>query len=135
MAGATVGTGRRAVGVDPDHLGFDILNAIEARSRKSGVDCGHAGSHTERISSNIGNGSRSERAYLTATPGREFGILDLIAPMRGREKTLGSSFHPGAGPAGAHGQERANDVFRVKTELGPKCPADIRSEGPQLGER
>src|SRR5262245_51856902 len=55
--------------------------------------------------------------------------------MCGREDAFAPSFLPGARAAGAHGEERANDVLRVETELGAKSAANVRGDEPQPVER
>jgi hypothetical protein len=135
MAGAAVRPRRGAVGINTDHLGFDIRNAIRAGDRKPGIDRGHARSHTQSISSEIGDETRPQADDPAVAPGCEFGILDLVASMRGREKAFAASFGPGTGAAGAHRQERANDVLSIKTELGPKSATDVGSDKPQLVKR
>src|SRR5262245_32754387 len=135
MAGAAVRPGRGAVGVDADHLGFDVRNMVRAGHGNPGVDCGHTWTHAQRISSDISDQASAETDDPAVAPGCEFGVLDLIASMCGREKTLATPFHPGAGAVRAHRKERANHVLSVKPELGPKPAAYIGSDEPQLVKR
>src|SRR5262245_36573286 len=102
MAGAAVRPRRGPVGINTDHLGFDMRNAIRPGDRKPGIDRGHARSHSQSISSEIRDETRPQADDLAVAPGREFRILDLVASMRGREKAFAPSFGPGARAAGAH---------------------------------
>src|SRR5262249_23694992 len=87
------------------------------------------------ISSDISDQAGAEADDPAIAPGCEFGVLDLVASMRAREKTLAPPFCPGAGAVRVHRQERANHVLSVKPELGPKPAADIRKDEPQLVKR
>src|SRR5262245_1806866 len=102
MAGAAVRPRRGTVGINTDHLGFDIRDAIRAGDRKPGIDRGHARSHSQSISSEIGDETRPQPDDSAVALGREFGKLDLVASMRGREKAFAPSFGPGTRAAGAH---------------------------------
>ena len=102
MAGAAVRPGRGAVGVDADHLGFDVRNAIRASDGNPGVDRRHARPHAQRIRSDISDEAGAEAEDTAVAPGCEFGVLDLVASMCGREETLAPPFGPGAGAARAH---------------------------------
>src|SRR5262249_27879161 len=95
MAGAAVRSGRGAVGVDADPLGFYVRKMIRASHGIPGVDCGHARTHAQRIISDISDQASAETDDPAVASGCEFGVLDLVASMRGREKTLAPPFHPG----------------------------------------
>src|SRR5262249_15902797 len=100
-----------------------------------GVDCGHARTHAQRISSDVSDQAGAEADDPAVRPGCEFGVLDLVASMCGREKTLAPPFCPGTGAVRAHRQERANHVLSVKPELGSKSATDIGSDEPHLVKR
>src|SRR5262249_4295962 len=104
MAGAAVRTGRSAIGVDADELGVDMRNTIEACDRKPGIDRGHAWSHPERISAEIGDDPCLERADLPVATGGKLGILDLVAAVGGCQEAFTAAFLPSAGAAGARGE-------------------------------
>src|SRR5262249_41325569 len=132
VAGATIRTGRGAIGVDTDHLGFDIRDVIQAGDRKAGIDRRHARPHPECISTEISKDASLEAYNPAITPGGEFDILDLVASMRGGDELSAASSLPGAGGAGAQGEERENDSLAIKAELGAKSAANVRSDEPQL---
>jgi hypothetical protein len=58
----------------------------------------------------------------------------MAESVRGREKTLAPTFCPGARAAGAHREQRADDVLGIETELGPESAPNVRSDEPQLVE-
>jgi hypothetical protein len=124
---AAVRAGRRPVGIDTNHLGFNIRNVILARRGSAGIDRGHARSHTHRVSSDIGNDARAQAHDPSVAPGCELGILNLVASMRCREKALTSSFCPGARASRAKREKRTEDILCVKTKLGSKPAANIGS--------
>src|SRR5215510_8864275 len=132
MAGAMVRTRRSAIGVDADHLGFDMRNAIEASDRKPRLHSGHAWSHPECISAEIGDDPCLERADLPVATGRKLGILDLVAAMGGCQEAFTAAFLPSAGPARAHGEQCAQHVLGVEAELATEPAADVGSIEPQL---
>src|SRR5215470_3760782 len=118
MAGAAVRAGGGSVGIDTDHFGLHIRDAIQTGDGKPSIDRRHARSHAQSISSDVGDETRSQADHPAVAPGGKFDVLNLVASMRGRYKALASPFRPGARTARAHRQHRADDVLRIKTELG-----------------
>src|SRR5499426_3452491 len=135
MPCAAVGTSGSSVGIDTNHLGFRMLDVILTCSRSAGVDRGNTRSHTHRVSSDIGNDARSESQDPPIAQGRELGVLNLVASMGRREKALAASLQPPAWEPSAEGQNSANNIFGVKTELGSESATDIGSNEPQFVER
>src|SRR6266540_2030712 len=135
MAGAAVRAGRRAVGVDADHFSVDVRNAIRAGDGSPRVDCRYARTHAQRVGSEIGDDARTKADYSPVAPGRELGVLDLIASMCGRDKALAPSFHPCARTARSHRQQRTDDVLGVKAELGAKAAANVGRDESQFVKR
>src|SRR5262249_58965198 len=105
-------------------------NMVRAGHGNPGVDCGHARTHAQCIRSDISDQASAEADDPAVASGCEFGVLDLVASMRGREKTLAPPFCPGTVAVGAPRQERANHVLSVKPELGAKRAAGIGSAEP-----
>src|SRR5262249_36307878 len=132
MPRATVRAGGRPVGIDTNHLGFNIRNVILARGGSAGIDRGHARSHTHRISSNICNDARTQSHDPAVAPRCEFDILNLVASMRRREKALAATLCPSARASSTKREESAEDVLGVKTELGSKSATNIGSHEAQL---
>src|SRR5262245_50139310 len=81
VAGTAVWTGRGAIGVDTDHLGFDIRNAVQAGDRKAGVDRRDTRSHAKCISAEISNDASLEPDDRTIAPSRKSERLQLVACM------------------------------------------------------
>src|SRR5262249_32912544 len=63
------------------------------------------------------------------------GILDLVAAVGGCQEAFTAAFLPGAGAAGAHGEQCAQHVLGVEAELAAKPAADVGSNEPQLVQR
>ena len=132
---AAVGTRRGAVGEDTHHLSRDVRDVVRARDSVPRVDRGHARPHADRIGTDVGEEPRAEAGDAAVAPGRDLGVLDLVAPVRGGEEAFAAPLRPGAGAARAHRQKGADHVLGVKAELGPEPSADVGGDEPQLVER
>src|SRR5262245_914486 len=107
MPGAEVWPLGGTVSIDANHLGLRMRDVILTCSRSAGVDRGNTGSHTHRVSSDIGNDARSETQDPAVPLRCQLGILDLITSVGGRAEALAASLYPGAGPTCSHRQKRA----------------------------
>src|SRR5262249_9048610 len=66
---------------------------------------------------------------------RQFHILNVVTPVRRREKALPTAFAPSTRAAGANRQQGAEDVLGIEPELGTKSAADVRGDEPEKVQR
>src|SRR5215510_5701162 len=131
MTGPAVGTGRRTVRVDTNYLRVNIRDVVRTGDRNTSVDGRHSGPHAERVRSDVREDPRAESDDPAVTTSGELRVLDVIAPMRRREKTLSAAFAPGTRAAVANRHKCAEDVLRVETQLGTESTTDIGGDEPE----
>src|SRR5262249_28024590 len=105
------------------------------RHGNASVDRRHTGSHPERICSDVREDARAEPDDPAIATSGEFHVLDVIAPMRCREKTLPPAFAPRTRAAVANRQKCAEDVLSVESQLGAKSTTDVRGDEPEFVQR
>src|SRR5262245_48748480 len=135
VARPTVWTGWRTVRINTDHLGVDIRDVVRTGDRDTRVDGRHSGPHAERVRSDVREDARAESDDPAVATSGQLRVLDVITPMRRREKTLSAAFAPGTRAAVTNRHTCPEDVLRVETQFGAESTADVGDDEPEFMER
>ena len=131
-AGAAIGVDRRGVGVDPVDLAVDVGDPILSRQQRRVEICWHGGSERREIGAEIGGRVNAEPRYFAAGVQREFGVRNVVAPMRVGEKSLGAIGGPFHRPVDLLGRPYADGFIGVNEDLRAESAADVWRDDPQL---
>ena len=131
-AGAAIGVDRRGVGVDRVDLAIDIGDRVLARQQRRVKIRRHGGREGREISAEIGDRMDAQAGDLAARVEREFGMRDMVAPVRVREKRLGPIGSPFDRPVDLLRRPDADGLLGIDEDFRAEAAADIGRDDAKL---
>jgi hypothetical protein len=130
--GAAIGIDRCRIGVDRVDLAIDRRNVVLAGEQRRVEIGGHRGCEGREIGTEIGDRIDPEGQDFPGVVGGEFGVGDMVAPMRVREERFRSIRRPLDRPLDLLRGPHADRFLGVDEDLGAESAPDIGRDHAEL---